>query len=40
MGNMGNMSGYWQGGWMILWWVGGLALLIALVLVLARRRVG
>lgn len=37
MGNMGNMGG-WGGGWMVLWWIGGIALLIVLVWFLAKRR--
>jgi hypothetical protein len=40
MNNMDNMSGYGQGGWMVLWWVGGIALLILLVWFLAKRRGG
>jgi len=27
----GHMDGYGQGGWMVLWSIGGLALLIVLV---------
>ena len=37
---MGNMGGYGHGGWMVLWWIGGIALLIVLVWFLAKRRGG
>lgn len=40
MGNMGNMGGYGQGGWMVLWWISGFAILIVLVWFLANRRSG
>lgn len=40
MGNMGNMSGYGQGGWMVLWWIGWLAILIVLVWFLVKKRGG
>jgi hypothetical protein len=35
---MNEMHGYGQGGWAVLWWVGGIALLILLVWFLAKRR--
>ena len=38
MGTMGNMGGYGQGGWMVLWSVGGIAILILLVWFLAKGR--
>jgi hypothetical protein len=38
MGDMNDMNGYGQGGWMVVWWVGGIALLILLVWFLAKRR--
>ncbi len=38
MGDMNDMHSYGQGGWMVLWWVGGIALLILLVWFLAKRR--
>jgi hypothetical protein len=34
---MGNMVGYAHVGWMALWWIGGTALLIVLVWLLANR---
>jgi LPXTG-motif cell wall-anchored protein len=37
---MGNMHGYGQGGWMVLLWIGGIAILILLVWLLWRRRSG
>ena len=37
---MDHMDGYGQGGWMVLWWVGGAAILILLVWFLWRRRAG
>ena len=40
MGDMGNMGGYGHGGWRVLSWVSGIALLIVLVWFLARRRGG
>lgn len=40
MGDMGNMGGYGFGGWMVLSWIGGIALLIVLVWFLAKRRGG
>ena len=40
MHNMGNMGVYGAGGWMVVWWVGGIALLIALVWMFAKRRNG
>jgi hypothetical protein len=33
---MGYMSGYGQGGWMALWWIGGIAVPIVLVWLLAK----
>jgi hypothetical protein len=35
---MNHMGSYGQGGWMVLWWIGGLAFLILLVWFLVRRR--
>jgi hypothetical protein len=35
---MGNMGGYWGGGWMVLWWIGGLAFLAVLIWFLAKGR--
>jgi hypothetical protein len=40
MNNTGHMAGYGQGAWMVLWWVGGIALLIVLIWFLAKRRGG
>jgi hypothetical protein len=34
------MDSYGQGGWMVLWWIGGLAILIVLVWFHAKRRGG
>ena len=38
MNGWGNMGGYGHGGWMVGWWVLGLAMLLVLVWALARRR--
>jgi len=40
MNNMGNMGGSGQGGWMVLWWIGGIAILIVLAWFLSKRRGG
>lgn len=37
---MDHMDGYGHGGWMGLWWIGGIALLILLVWFLWNRRGG
>jgi hypothetical protein len=37
---MGHMGNYGQGEWMILWWVGGIAILILLFWFLVKRRGG
>jgi len=34
------MGGDWHGGWMVLWWIGGSALLIVLIWILAKQRDG
>jgi hypothetical protein len=35
---MNNMGGYAHGGWMVAWWIGGIALLIVLAWLLGGRR--
>ena len=35
---MGSMGGYGSGGWMVLWWIGGIASLIVLVWALTKGR--
>ncbi len=40
MGDMGNMGGYGHGGWLVLWWIVGLASLILLAWLLLKRRGG
>jgi hypothetical protein len=37
---MDHMDGYGHGGSMVVWWIGGIALLILLVWFLAKRRGG
>ncbi len=37
---MDHMGGYGQGGWMVLWWIGGIAILVLLVRFLWGRRSG
>ena len=34
---MGNMGGDGHGGWMVLWWIGGIAVLIMLAWMLFKR---
>ena len=34
---MWNMGGYGHGGWMVLWWIGGIAVLIVLAWMLFKR---
>jgi hypothetical protein len=38
MNGMGNMGAYGHGGWIVLWWVLGIAALILLVWFLMKRR--
>ena len=38
MVSMNNMGGYGHGGWMAVWWIGGLVLVIALVWLLSKRQ--
>ena len=40
MNHDGFMGGYGHGGWMVLWWIGGIALLILLAWGFARKRSG
>ncbi len=40
MGSMDGMSGYAQGGWMVPWGIGGIAIVIFLFWFLAKRRSG
>ena len=37
---MGDMGSHGQSGWMVMWWIGGLALLIVLAWFLMKRRGG
>lgn len=40
MHGLESMGGYGHGGWMYLWWIGGIAVLIVLAWALFKRRGG